>query len=178
MRPIEPPLIDAAAIAARVEALAREINSEYAGKHVVVLAVLKGALPFAADLLRHLRVDVVLDFVRARSYDGCASSGLVRLTCTPETDLARQHVLLVEDILDTGNTAACIVAWIEEQAPASLRVCTLLDKPSRRQTPLAADYVGFTIDDHFVVGYGLDYNERYRQLPAVHVLDTEERIGE
>ncbi len=177
MRLIEPPLIGAAAIAARIDALAREINRDYAGVRVVVLAVLKGALPFAADLLRRLDGDAVLDFIRARSYDGCGSAGVVRLTFTPETDLTQQHVLLVEDILDTGKTAACLVEWVREQAPASLRVCALLDKPTRRQAAATADYVGFTIEDHFVVGYGLDYNECYRQLPAVYLLDTEERTG-
>ncbi|HNT89794.1 MAG TPA: phosphoribosyltransferase family protein [Candidatus Hydrogenedentes bacterium] len=118
--------------------------------------------------------DVCLDFIRARSYIGETSSGVVEIMHAPEVLIRDRHVLLVEDILDTGRTASQIIAWLKERGPASLRVCALIDKPARRLVEVRADYVGFSIEDHFVVGYGLDHNEQYRHLPSVYTLDTNE----
>jgi len=172
MRLSEVPLIGADTLQRRVVELAVAIGEVYAGRELLLLVVLKGAVPFAADLMRHLEGDLRVDFVRAKSYQGSHSSGSIQITHMPEEPLAGRHVLVIEDILDTGLTAAAIMACLREQGPASLALCTLLDKPTRRTTEIKADFVGFTIDNQFVVGYGLDYNERFRQLPAVYVLNT------
>jgi len=164
------PLFEAETIRRRVGELAAQVSEDYAGRQVHLLAVLKGGLVFAADLMRALTVPICLDFIGARSYDGTASSGTVTFTYLPAQSLAGRHVLLVEDILDTGRTMEHIVERLRRENPASLRLCTLLDKPSRRVRPVTADYVGFTIDDLFVVGYGLDYEEMGRELPEIRVL--------
>jgi hypoxanthine phosphoribosyltransferase len=164
------PLIARAQIDARIVELAAQINGDYAGRDLVVIVVLKGAMPFAADLIRALEGPLHVDFVRAKSYAGTDTTGEVRLSLLPEFALAARDVLVVEDILDTGHTATALLDRLGAQGPASLRLCTLLDKPARRRVPIAAHYAGFTIDDHFVVGYGLDLDERYRELPAIHTL--------
>lgn len=168
------PLIPADAIQQRVLELAREISKDYAQLDAVLLCVLKGAAPFTMDLFHAIDPNpFTLDFIRAQSYVGTASSGSITLRYTPDEALTHRHVLLVEDILDTGRTLDVLVKHIQAENPASLKICTLLDKPSRRIIPATADYTGFTIDDHFVVGYGLDYNERYRELHAVYCLEEE-----
>ena len=164
-------LLSAAQIAARVDELAAEITHGYGEEPLVLLPVLKGAAQFASDLMRRLDLDVRLEFIRAKSYEGTDSSGSVRFTVMPETSLEGMDVLIVEDILDTGRTCAAILRSLEAQRPKSLAICTLLDKPSRRIEGVKAAYTGFTIEDHFVVGYGLDHDERYRHLPGVHVLE-------
>jgi hypoxanthine phosphoribosyltransferase len=164
------PLFHARQIQARVHELGQAINSAYADRDLVVITVLKGSVVFAADLLRTLRRPVELEFIRAKSYAGASSTRVPIFTWDPESSLRGRHLLLVEDILDTGRTAHAILARLQGQQPASLAICTLLDKPSRRQVTVEADFVGFTIDDHFVVGYGMDYEERYRELPDIRVL--------
>jgi len=159
MRPSEEPLLSAEAIASRVADLGNAIAERYDGAPVVLLCVLKGGLFFTADLARTLPGRATVDFIRAKSYDGVESTGTV--------------TLVVEDILDTGRTATAILERIREENPASVALCTLLDKPSRRVVPIEADFVGFTIGEYFVVGYGLDHDERYRELPAVHVLEPD-----
>lgn len=166
------PLIGADAIQARVEDLGAEISEAYAGRTLTVIPVLKGACLFAADLVRHVSVPVHLEFIRAKSYRGTLSTGAVEFTVLPECSMTGCDVLVVEDILDTGHTAAAILDRLMADAPASLALCTLLDKPSRRVREVYADYVGFTIDNRFVVGYGLDCDEVYRNLPGVYVLEA------
>ena len=156
---------------AGVAALAREIDRDYATTGVVVVSVLKGAAIFTADLLRLLRAEVHrLEFVRASSYGaGTVSSGEVRVAGTLETrHMEGRHVLIVDDIADTGHTCLAVTEYISGLCPASLRYCTLLDKPDRREVDVQYDYVGFTIPNHFVVGYGMDFDERYRGLPAIY----------
>lgn len=165
------PLIGADAIRARVRELGERISADYADKDLCVVVVLKGGLLFAADLLRTLSVPLSLEYIRAKSYDGDKSLGRVVLKVLPEQPLAGKHVLFVEDILDTGQTTAAVMGIAKDAGAASVALCVLLDKPSRRATNVHAEYVGFTIDDHFVVGYGLDYNERHRELPAIHTLE-------
>lgn len=165
------PLISEEAIQARISELAAEISRDYAQRELVLAVVLKGALMFAADLSRKLTVATSIEFVRARSYQGTRSSRRVQVTIFPEESLAGKHVLIVEDILDTGNTTHFLLDRFREAKPDSLELCTLLDKPARRNIPVTAKYVGFSIDDLFVVGYGLDYEEKFRELPAVYVLD-------
>lgn len=172
MKLSERPLLSAAAIQRRVDELGAEIAAHYGDMPFTMVVVLKGALPFAADLMRAIdHAAMRVEYIRARSYDGTDSTGEVALTVLPEEPLQGRHVLLVEDILDTGRTARVILEYIDGAGAASCAVCTLLDKPARRETPIVPDFCGFTIDNHFVVGYGLDFNERHRELPAVFVLE-------
>jgi len=167
------PLLSEEAIARRVHELAEAVSGDHPEGPLLVLAVLKGSVHFASDLVRQLSVPVTLDFIRAKSYQGTHSGGSVELLVKPTAPIRDQQVLVVEDILDTGRTAAALVDWIEAQGPAGLKICTLVDKPSRRVTDIRADYVGFDIKDQFVVGYGMDYDEQYRELPAIYVLERE-----
>ncbi len=173
MRLCEPPLIPAGTIQKHVAELAAAIDRDGNGRDLVLMAVLKGAMYFAADLSRQLKTPHRLEFCRARSYSGNESTGEVHILVWPETNLAGQRVLLVEDILDTGRTTAVILNRLKEECVAETRVCALLNKPSRRVIPIPEDYVGLTIDNQFVVGYGLDYEERYRGLGAIHVLEED-----
>lgn len=167
------PLIAAPRIQRRIAELGAQIRGDYAGRDLVLVVLLKGAVIFAADLMRRLDNNVSVDFLRAASYDGMRSTGEVTVRTIPETPLSGRHVLLVEDILDTGRTLAAAQQWVRTQKPASLASIALLDKPARREVEARAEYTGFTIDDHFVVGYGLDYNQHYRQLDSIYVLEAE-----
>lgn len=173
MHVIDPPLVSAAAIQARIGELAFEIEADFGGSPLALVCVLKGGLFFAADLLRQLSMPVSLDFIRAQSYAGRHSKGTVEVSLWPSIPLHGEAVLIVEDILDTGRTTDALMTRLRELRPARLALCTLLDKPSRRIFPIKADYVGFTIPDRFVVGYGLDCDERYRNLPAIHALEPD-----
>jgi hypoxanthine phosphoribosyltransferase len=133
--------------------------------------VLKGGICFTSDLLRALTIPVTVDFMRPKSYAGTGSRNRVDILAAPTESLTNRTVLLVEDILDTGRTTAVLLDWIAQRRPAAVRVATLLNKQARRVNDVRADYVGFEIDDQFVVGYGLDYNEKYRELPGVHTLN-------
>lgn len=171
MRNEPAPLLSAARIAHRIRSLAREIDRVYASGEIVMLALMKGALPFAADLMRALRTPVRLELARSRSYGaGMVSNGRPDLELPPDEIFAGQHVLVVDDILDSGFTWQAIHARVTLAAPLSLRGCFLLDKPSGRQVPAIPDFRGFEIPDQFVVGYGLDHDERYRDLPWIGTL--------
>jgi len=170
MRLRDTPLIASDAIQRRVRALAQQISQDYAVRELALVAVLKGSLFFAADLARCLCVPVTMDFIHARSYAGTESRGEVEFAYVPQNPLRDKHVLVIEDILDTGRTAAAVLDRLRKERPASLALCSLIDKPARRETQTAATYIGFTIDNHFVVGYGLDYEEHGRELPDIHVL--------
>ncbi len=151
--------------------MAAEISNFYQGKEVVLICILKGSITFFSDLARALRVPVIYDFMCVSSYGSSAvSGGSVRINKDLSVDITGKHVLIVEDILDTGNTLSALLLQLAARRPASLKLCCLLDKPDRRTKPVKADFVGFTIPDEFVIGYGLDYDERYRQLPYVGVL--------
>ena len=155
----------------RVRALARRIADDYRGREIHLVGVLHGAFVFMADLARHLRQPVTCDFLRAASYgNGTASSGRVRFSLEPVQPVAGRHVLLVEDIVDTGLTLSAVLDRLRRRRPASLRVCTLLRKTARVKVPVPVDYVGFEIPDHFVVGYGLDHAARWRNLPYIGLL--------
>ena len=164
-------LIDQTRLQTRVRELAQAICADHAGGDLVLVAVLKGALVFAADLMRCLPRQVCLECVCVASY-GCGDrpGEAVDLRLGPSLDLAGRQVLVVEDIVDTGRTLAALTARLQAMNPASLRTCCLLDKPSRREVPFEADYVGFEIPDKFVVGYGLDYREKYRNLRDIGTL--------
>ena len=161
----------------RVRALAAEIAREYAGKNVLMLCALKGAIIFMTDLARQLypAVDVEFDFIKVSSYGNeSVSAGKVVMKHNTDINLEGRHILLVEDIVDTGHTLAFLQNFLAEQKPASVKICALLDKPDRRVVHEAKyDYLGFSIPDEFVVGYGLDYAQRYRHLPYIGVLHFE-----
>lgn len=159
----------------RIQELGQVLTAEYADKDPVIVGVLKGVVVFYADMLRQIKVPCQIDFMWLSSYSGTNSTGnmLVRQDIT--ADIKGRHVLILEDIYDTGNSLDFTVRHLLEKGPASLKICTLLDKPERRKPgiTLKADYVGFTIPNAFVVGYGLDYNEKYRNLPFVGILKPE-----
>lgn len=166
-------LITEAQLRRRVGELARALTRDYAGRDLTVVALLTGTVVFLADLLRHLTMPLRLDFMGVSSYrEGSVSRELV-YTKELRLELRDREVLLVDDILDTGRTLAAVTARLRQLRPRSLRTCVLLDKPGRRIEPVQADYVGFVIPDEFVVGYGLDYAERFRNLPFVGVLKPE-----
>jgi hypoxanthine phosphoribosyltransferase len=159
-------------LAARISELGRTIALDYARTTPVLVGVLQGAVPFVADLMRRLPINVTLDFVRAASYGaGTTSSGTVRLAVDLTVDIGDRDVLIVDDIIDTGQTLAALRRTFEARRPRSVRTCVLLDKGGRRQVNARIDYIGFTIPNVFVVGYGLDYDGLYRNLPHVAALD-------
>ena len=162
-------MISAEEIAARVDALAKQIESDLEDPDLVVVGVLKGCFIFLADLVRQFSVPHEMDFIAVSSYGSGTTSGAVRLLKDLETDITDRDVLLVEDIVDTGSSLAYIRHNLEIRKPRSLRICALLDKRERRERDIDVDYIGFEIPDKFVVGYGMDYAERYRDLPYVGV---------
>jgi hypoxanthine phosphoribosyltransferase len=168
-------LIDERTLQARVESLARAINQAYSDEdRPLLVCVLKGAFIFLADLMRHLTVRHEVDFMVVSSYGAATvSSGVVRILLDLEQNIAGRHVLIVEDIIDSGRTLDYVTRNLRTRGPASLRICTLLSKPSRRTLDVALDFVGFEIPDEFVVGYGLDFAEEYRNLPFIGVLKEE-----
>ena len=155
----------------RLEEMAGEINRDYAGKELMLISVLRGSFVFMADLTRKITLPCTVDFLAVSSYGkGTTSSGQVQITKDLSDDIEGKDILVVEDILDSGNTLSYLMKLLRARHPASIRLCTLLDKPERRVVPVKVDYVGFTIPDEFVVGYGLDYAEKYRNLPYIGIL--------
>jgi hypoxanthine phosphoribosyltransferase len=168
-RPVE--IISAAAVAARVAELAGEIDAKLAPGPITVVGVLRGAFVFMADLVRAIPRPVTCDFLGVRSYgDTTVSTGVVEITSDLATPLENRHVLLVEDIVDTGLTLKYLLDLLSARAPASLHTCALLSKPSRRRIEVAVDFVGFDVPDEFVVGYGMDAGQLYRNLPYIGVV--------
>ncbi len=164
-------LIDADKLQARIHELGEEITSEYAGRELLLVGVLKGAVFFMADLMRAISVPCEIDFMAISSYGASTdSSGVVRILKDLDINIEGRHVLVVEDIIDSGLTLSYLVRNLESREPASLEVCALLTKPDRREIDVDVRYVGFEIPNKFVIGYGLDFAERYRNLPYVGVL--------
>ena len=171
---IERILLSEDQIKARIAELGRELTADYAGKNPIFIGVLKGVVMFFADMIRAIPLDCQIDFMAVSSYGGgTQSSGKIRIQKDISVDLAGRHVVILEDILDSGVTLSHTAAYLKTKGPASLKICTLLDKPDRRKAEVQADYVGFTIPNLFVVGYGLDFDENYRNLPYVGVLKPE-----
>lgn len=163
-------LLSAEQIHERVQELGRQLTADYQGKDLVVVGLLNGVYMFFADLTRAMDLDFEVTFMRAASYgSGTESTGEVKILHDLDRSIRSRHCLLVEDIVDTGLTLHKILHLLEDREPASLRVCSLLDKPERRRVQVPVDYVGFSIEDHFVVGYGLDLDGRYRNLPYVGI---------
>ena len=158
----------------RIKEMAEEITRDYAGKAPLMVSILRGSVIFMADLVRQIDLPITMDFMVVSSYGaGTVSSGLVNIKKDLEEDIRGRDVIIVEDILDTGNTLVKLTAELLRREPATLKLCVMLDKPSRRTTPIKADYVGFSIPDAYVVGFGLDFDQGYRQLPYVGVLKPE-----
>ena len=171
---VEAVLLDADQIARRIETLAGRITDDYAERDPVLVSVLKGSIIFLGDLVRRLDFPLAIDLMEVSSYGGATeSSGLVRILKDLSRSIEGRDVLVVEDIIDTGLTLNYLLGYLRGKSPASIAVCALLDKPARRLVDIPIDYLGFQIPDRFVVGYGLDFDERYRNLPYVGVLDEE-----
>lgn len=166
-------LIDAENLQKRVAELGAQISADYAGRDLLLIAVLKGSVLFLADLMRHITVPHSIDFMATSSYEGTQSSGVVRILKDLDMSIEGRDVLIVEDIIDTGYTLDYLLRILRERNPSSLRVCTLLNKGERRRVDIPIDYIGFDIPNKFVIGYGLDFNEIYRNLPYVGVLRSE-----
>ncbi len=168
-------LITGEQIEAKVGELGVQLSTDYAGHDLVLVSVLKGALPFMADLMRAMTIPVQVDLMEVSSYGGTATetSGLVRILKDLSSSIEGKDVLIVEDIIDTGLTLNYLLRYLRGKNPRSLRICALLDKPARRLVEIDIDYRGFTIPDQFVIGYGLDYGEFYRNLPFIGVLKPE-----
>ena len=168
---VEEILLDADQLAARVTELGAEVTAAYAGEAPVLISVLKGSIVFLADLVRQVDLPLSIDIMEVSSYGAATeSSGQVRILKDLSQSIEGRHVLVVEDIIDTGLTLNYLLRYLREKNPASLRICCLLDKPARRLTEIDIDFRGFSIPDRFVIGYGLDFDERYRNLPYVGVL--------
>ncbi len=159
----------------RIRELGAQISQEYAGQDLLLICILRGGVMFLTDLIRAIETPHAIDFMAVSSYGAGArkTSGQVRINMDLSIDIAGRHVLLVEDIVDSGNTIASVLKLLQARGPASLKVCTLLDKPAARQTPVPIEYTGFTIEKKFVFGYGLDLDEYYRNLPFIGVVDLE-----
>lgn len=170
---VERVLISQAEIEKRIKQLARRIEADYVGRELMIVPLLTGTVLFLADLIRHLPMPLRLDFMGVSSYGQGTASGRLVITKKLRLDVAGRDVLIVDDILDTGRTLRRVTSMMKRLRPRSLRVCVLLDKKARRVEPIEADYVGFEIPDEFVVGYGLDFAEKYRNLPFVGVLKPE-----
>ncbi|MDD3827155.1 MAG: hypoxanthine phosphoribosyltransferase [Anaerolineae bacterium] len=168
-------LVSAESLGRRIAELGETLSADYEGKDLVLICILKGGVTFLTDLMRHITVPHEIDFMAISSYGSGQreSTGAVRLILDLKTDIAGRDVLIVEDIVDTGQTMDYLLRLFRARGPASLRVCTLLNKPSRRTVEVTLDYVGFDIPDEFVLGYGLDFDEKFRNLPFVAVLKKE-----
>ena len=161
-------MIDEETVEKKVREMAAQISREYEGKYLHLICILKGSVFFACELAKRITVPVTLDFMSASSYgDGTQSCGRVKIVKDLDESLEGRDVLVVEDIIDSGRTLSYLLQVLQLRRPASLRLCTLLDKPERRVSPVKVDYTGFEIPDEFVVGYGLDYAQRYRNLPYI-----------
>ena len=161
----------------RTREIASLINADYRGRPIVIIGVLKGCFVFLADIIRNLDLDSTIDFVQVASYGaGRESSGDCVVLKDLGIDIRGRDVLIVEDIVDTGETLLCLMEKLQQRSPASVRVCALLNKQARRRASVTVDYCGFQVDDVFVVGYGLDFGERYRALPDIYALPQEDQI--
>ncbi|WP_101773055.1 hypoxanthine phosphoribosyltransferase [Peptostreptococcus faecalis] len=159
-------------IDAKVEELAKKIESDYKGEEILLVGILKGACVFVADLMRKIDLDVNIDFMSVSSYgSGTTSSGTVKILKDLDVDIEGKNVLIVEDIIDSGATLRNLYDTLLTRNPKSLKLCTLLDKPSRRKVEIGVDYIGFEIEDKFIVGYGVDYAEKFRNLPYIGIVE-------
>jgi len=171
---VESVLLSAEELAKRIEEIGAQITADYAGKEILMIGVLRGAVIFMADLARAIKVPVAIDFMAVSSYGaGVSSSGVVRILKDLDENVEGKHILVVEDIIDSGLTLNYLLDNLKSRHPASIKLCTLLNKPERRKVNVKIDYNGFNVPDYFVIGYGLDYAEKYRNLPFIGILKPE-----
>jgi hypoxanthine phosphoribosyltransferase len=175
---IERVLVDATTLQARIRELGAQISDFYRGQDLLMISVLKGSIVFMADLMRYIAIPHEIDFMATSSYGaGTRSSGVVRILKDLNQSIEGRNVLVVEDIIDSGHTLSYLLRILQERQPATIRIVTLLDKPERREVDIVVDWIGFSIPNDFVVGYGLDYNELYRNLPYIGVLKPDVYIN-
>ncbi|WP_417335973.1 hypoxanthine phosphoribosyltransferase [Halobacteriovorax marinus] len=168
-----PELISREKIHSRVQELAKEIEREFAGEEIIVVGVLKGSFIFCADLIREINLPITLDFISVSSYEGTESTGELKINLDIKSKIEGKNVILVEDIIDTGLTISSLITRFKKNNPKSLKIASLLYKPARIQHKVDIDYLAFEIEDHFVIGYGLDFNGSYRELPYVGIYNGE-----
>jgi hypoxanthine phosphoribosyltransferase len=173
--PLKKILITEEQINERVKILAQQLSKDYEGKTPVFVGILRGSVLFYANLIKNITTDCNLDFMCLSSYHGTQSCGKARMMLDLREDIKDRHLIIVEDIIDTGITAKYLTGVLQTRSPASIEICTLLDKPSNREVEITPKYIGFRIENEFVVGYGLDYNELYRNLPFIGVFNEEKQ---
>lgn len=164
-------LINKAKLEKRIEEIAKQIEKDYEGKEIVLIGILKGSVMFMAELAKKIRNNVILDFMDVSSYEGTESTGKIKINKDIRDSIEGKDVIIVEDIIDTGRTLTEVIEYLKQKNPNSLKITTMLSKPSRRVKELNVDYIGFAIEDKFVVGYGLDYDEKYRNLPYIGFIE-------
>jgi len=164
-------LINKAKLEKRIEELAKQIEKDYEGEEIVLIGILKGSVMFMAELAKKIKNSVILDFMDVSSYDGTESTGKIKINKDIRDSIEGKDIIIVEDIIDTGRTLTEVIEYLKQKNPNSIRIATMLSKPSRRVKELNVDYIGFAIADKFVVGYGLDYNEKYRNLPYIGFIE-------
>ncbi|MCI8533221.1 MAG: hypoxanthine phosphoribosyltransferase [Lachnospiraceae bacterium] len=165
-------MIDEAAVDNRIKELGKQISRDYAGREVYLICILKGSVYFTCELAKRITVPVIMDFMQCSSYGAATkSSGVVKLSKDLDMAITDRDVIIIEDIIDSGRTLSHLKDLLSQRNPASLKICTLLDKPSRRVVDVDVDYTGFQIEDKFVIGYGLDYDQLYRNLPYIGVVE-------
>jgi len=166
-------LIDEEKLQKRVDEIADQIQKEYKGREIILICILKGSIFFTVDLARRIKGDVKIEFIRVSSYnDGTESSGEIKMKLDLKDSIQGKDVIVIEDIIDTGRTLSYLIEYLKMKKPNSVKLCALLDKPDRRTINVTVDYTGFQIPDKFVVGYGLDFDERYRNLPYVGYIES------
>ena len=168
-------LITEEQIREKAEEIGRQISEDYAGQEIILVGILRGAVPWMADVMKRITLDMTIDFMAVSSYGAATkSSGVVKINKDLETDIDGKHVIIVEDIVDSGVTLNYLEGYLKSRGAASVKLCSLLDKPEGRRVDIKANYVGFTVDDRFIVGYGLDYDQKYRNLPYIGVVEFDD----
>lgn len=169
-------LINETRIEKRLDEMAKQIDKDYEGKEIILVGILKGSVVFMVELAKRLKTKVQFEFIEVSSYEGTESTGKIKIKKDLQNDIEGKDVLIVEDIIDTGNTLSYLKEYFQEKNPNSLKIVTLLSKPSRRIKELDVEYIGFKIEDKFVIGYGLDYNQNYRNLPYIGYIEDGDKI--
>lgn len=164
-------LINQSKLEKRIEEMAKQIQKDYQGKEIVLVGILKGSIMFMAELAKNIKASVALDFMDVSSYEGTESTGKIKINKDIRDSIEGKDVIIVEDIIDTGRTLTYVREYLKQKNPNSIKIATMLSKPSRRVIELNVEYIGFSIEDKFVVGYGLDYNEKYRNLPYIGYIE-------
>lgn len=165
-------------ITKRAKEIAKQIDKDYEGEEVILLGTLKGSVPWLVEIMKHTTIETKLDFISASSYgSSTTSSGVVKIKYDASINMYNENVIIVEDIIDTGNTLKYVIEKLRERGPKTIKICTMLNKEARRTTDIHADYVGFEVDDLFVIGYGLDFDQKFRGLPYISYLEEEDVEG-